>query len=53
MVHFAGCGVVHDSEPELELAESAVKLRSMLTALAVPEGSGELAPAMADGEAGQ
>ena len=50
-VLFAGCGVVHDSEPDLELAESVVKLRSMLTALAAPEGSGELAPAMADSEA--
>ena len=45
---FAGCGVVHDSEPELELAESVVKLRSMLTALAASEGVSEPAPGLAD-----
>lgn len=48
-VLFAGCGVVRDSEPDLELAESAVKLRAMLTALAASAGSRELASAMADG----
>jgi isochorismate synthase len=30
---FAGCGIVGDSDPELEYAESALKLRPMLSAL--------------------
>jgi isochorismate synthase len=33
---FAGCGIVEDSDPEREYAESALKLRPMLTALAAP-----------------
>lgn len=45
---FAGCGVVHDSEPDRELAESVVKLRSMLTALSAGADVSEPAPAMAD-----
>lgn len=30
---FAGCGVVHDSDPEAELQETKVKMKPMLTAL--------------------
>jgi isochorismate synthase len=45
---FAGCGVVHDSEPDLELAESVMKLRSMLAALAASEDVSDPATAMAD-----
>jgi menaquinone-specific isochorismate synthase len=30
---FAGCGVMGDSEPEAELAESSLKFRPMLAAL--------------------
>lgn len=40
---FAGCGIVADSEPELELAESALKLQPMKSAIAQSlsaEGSG-------------
>jgi menaquinone-specific isochorismate synthase len=32
---FAGCGIVGDSNPETELAESGWKLRPMLSALGV------------------
>jgi isochorismate synthase len=35
---YAGCGIVADSVPELELAESQVKLRSMQAALAAALG---------------
>ncbi|HET7034704.1 MAG TPA: chorismate-binding protein, partial [Thermomicrobiaceae bacterium] len=31
---FAGCGIVADSDPDQEYAESAIKLRPMLSALA-------------------
>jgi isochorismate synthase EntC len=31
---FAGCGIVADSDPELELAESVLKLQPMQTAIA-------------------
>ncbi|HEY3569536.1 MAG TPA: chorismate-binding protein [Thermoanaerobaculia bacterium] len=37
IVYHAGCGVVADSDPELEFAESAAKARAFLTAL----GAGE------------
>ncbi len=42
---YAGCGIVADSVPELELAESQLKLRSMQAALAaalteLPSGAG-------------
>ena len=37
IVYHAGCGIVADSDPELELAESTVKARAFLTAL----GAGE------------
>jgi isochorismate synthase len=33
---FAGCGIVGDSDPDQEYAESGLKLRPMLSALAVP-----------------
>jgi len=36
---FAGCGIMGDSDPEREYAESAVKLRPMLAALGI-EGTG-------------
>jgi isochorismate synthase len=45
---YAGCGVVLDSEPDLELAESTLKLRSMMAALAAAEGASHPAPAMTD-----
>lgn len=39
---FAGCGIVADSDPELEYTESCLKLRPMLSALASgPEGVGD------------
>jgi len=34
---FAGCGIVADSQPESEYAESALKMRPLLTALGVLE----------------
>lgn len=40
---FAGAGVVDDSEPESELAETEVKLRTMLEAFAPVVGSGRQA----------
>jgi menaquinone-specific isochorismate synthase len=40
---FAGCGIVADSDPDLEYAESQLKLRSMLSAL----GDGSL-PGLSD-----
>ncbi|HEX3557473.1 MAG TPA: chorismate-binding protein [Thermoanaerobaculia bacterium] len=36
-VYHAGCGIVADSDPELELAESTAKARAFLTALGVDE----------------
>lgn len=37
VAYHAGCGIVVDSDPELEFAESAAKARAFLTALGVPE----------------
>ncbi|HWM90670.1 MAG TPA: anthranilate synthase component I family protein [Thermoanaerobaculia bacterium] len=37
LVYHAGCGIVADSDPELELEESAVKARAFLTALGAAE----------------
>ena len=37
IAYHAGCGIVADSEPELELEESAVKARAFLTALGACE----------------
>jgi para-aminobenzoate synthetase component 1 len=37
VAYHAGCGIVVDSDPELEFAESAVKARAFLTALGIPE----------------
>ena len=37
VAYHAGCGIVADSDPEAELAESAAKARAFLTAL----GAGE------------
>ena len=37
VVYHAGCGIVADSNPELELAESAAKARAFLTALGAVE----------------
>ena len=31
---YAGCGIVHDSDPSAELAESEVKLEALLPVLA-------------------
>ncbi len=39
VVYHAGCGIVADSDPELELAESTAKARAFLTALGVGEGA--------------
>jgi isochorismate synthase EntC len=36
---FAGCGIVANSEPAAELAESRLKLRPMLAALGVDRGA--------------
>lgn len=36
-VLFAGCGVVKDSDPEMEFEETAIKFRPMLEALEVSE----------------
>ena len=35
---FAGCGIVRDSDPELEYAESVLKLRPMAATLAAAQG---------------
>lgn len=37
VAYHAGCGIVADSDPELEFAESAAKARAFLTALAAAE----------------
>lgn len=37
VAYHAGCGIVADSDPELELEESAVKARAFLTALGAQE----------------
>ncbi len=37
IAYHAGCGIVADSDPELEFAESAVKARAFLTALGARE----------------
>ena len=37
IAYHAGCGVVADSDPELEFAESAAKARAFLTALGARE----------------
>jgi para-aminobenzoate synthetase component 1 len=37
VAYHAGCGIVADSDPELEFAESAAKARAFLTALGVGE----------------
>lgn len=37
VAYHAGCGIVVDSDPELEYEESAVKARAFLTALGAPE----------------
>ena len=37
-VAFAGCGIVEDSDPEGEYAETVLKLRPMLTALGATNG---------------
>ena len=37
VAYHAGCGIVADSDPELELEESAVKARAFLTALGASE----------------
>jgi para-aminobenzoate synthetase component I len=37
VAYHAGCGIVADSDPELEFAESAVKARAFLTALGARE----------------
>lgn len=37
IAYHAGCGIVADSDPELEHAESAVKAKAFLTALGAPE----------------
>lgn len=37
IAYHAGCGIVTDSDPELELEESAVKARAFLTALGASE----------------
>lgn len=37
VAYHAGCGIVADSDPELEHEESAVKARAFLTALGAPE----------------
>jgi para-aminobenzoate synthetase component 1 len=37
VAYHAGCGIVTDSDPELELEESAVKARAFLTALGATE----------------
>ncbi|HEX7184883.1 MAG TPA: anthranilate synthase component I family protein [Thermoanaerobaculia bacterium] len=37
VTYHAGCGIVVDSDPELEFAESTVKARAFLSALGVPE----------------
>jgi isochorismate synthase len=34
---FAGCGIVADSDPDLEWEESRIKLRAVVTALGIPE----------------
>jgi para-aminobenzoate synthetase component I len=39
VAYHAGCGIVADSDPELELAESGAKARAFLTALGVGEGA--------------
>ena len=39
VVYHAGCGIVADSDPELELAESTAKARAFLTALGTGETS--------------
>jgi isochorismate synthase len=49
---YAGCGVVRDSDPDLEYAESVLKLQPMMKALAAAQGAGELASeATGDGRA--
>ena len=37
VAYHAGCGIVADSDPELELEESAVKARAFLDALGTVE----------------
>jgi anthranilate/para-aminobenzoate synthase component I len=37
IAYHAGCGIVADSDPELEFEESAAKARAFLTALGAPE----------------
>lgn len=39
VVYHAGCGIVADSDPELEFEESAVKARAFLTALGAQENT--------------
>jgi para-aminobenzoate synthetase component 1 len=39
IAYHAGCGIVADSDPEMELAESTAKARAFLTALGVGEGA--------------
>jgi isochorismate synthase len=45
---FAGCGIVRDSDPELEYAESVLKLRPMAVALAAAQGAQEPSEAVVD-----
>jgi len=49
---FAGCGIVADSDPELEFAESLLKLRPMQAALvaALADASSDAAKVTADAE---
>jgi len=47
---FAGCGVVRDSDPDLEYAESVLKLRPMMAALAAAQGADEPIGAAVDGD---
>jgi isochorismate synthase len=37
---FAGCGIVADSDPDLEWEESRIKLRAVVSALGLPEDGG-------------
>jgi len=39
VAYHAGCGIVADSDPELEFAESAAKARAFLTALGLADGA--------------
>ncbi len=37
---FAGCGIVADSDPDLEWEESRIKLRAVVSALGIPQDEG-------------